>query len=465
LRQADAVERAKDLIREHGVRFLDLKYPDVIGRLRHVTLPIERLEQVVDEGVGFDSSSITGFRSVEEGDMVLRPDFETAFIDPFAAQPTLSCFAGIFDPATGAEYDRDPRAILRKAASVLRREAGGGELWVRPEFEFYLLNSAKFVNEDIAASYRVETDERSHDDQTGLTLFKGSAYHVAPPFDRSWDFRSELATLLAGVGVPVKYHHHEGGRYSQVEVEPQFLPALAAADGVMLAKYVVRNLALRSGKSATFMPKPIFGEPGSGMHFHQYVGRPGASQFGDEKSPTRLSELALRYIAGILEHSPSLCALTNPSTNSYRRLVPGYEAPTLVFFSFGNRTAAIRIPGYIASPDRMAIEYRIPDGTCNPYLAIAAMALAGADGVSRRLDAGLPFQGGLADATAQFGSKALPRTLSEALAAMKQDCDYLRRDGVFPDGLLEFWDSYRQAESEAVQLRPHPWEFSLYYGS
>lgn len=458
------MEQITKLVQDHGVRFLDLKYPDIVGRLRHVTLPIDGLDGAVKAGVGFDSSSVAGFRSVEEGDMVLKPDLGTAFLDPFAAKPTVSCFAGIFDPGSGEPYERDPRAVLGRAIALLRDKTGADAAMVRPEFEFYLFNSAEFFTSDTAALYRIETDELRYDDHTGLALHKGPAYHVAPPFDRSADFRSELAGLMAGCGVPVKYHHHEGGRYSQVEVEPQYLDGMRAADGVMMTKYLARNLAFRMDKTVTFMPKPIHGEPGCGMHLHLYLAKDGASLFGDEESETGLSRLAGRFIGGILEHAPSLCAFTNPSTNSYRRLTPGFEAPTLIFFSFANRTAAIRIPGYITGPQEMAIEYRIPDASGNPYLAMAAVLLAGLDGIERGLDPGLPFQGKLKDAQRKFGRRQLPRILGEALAALRKDSDYLRRDDVFSDGLLAFWHEYKMAEAEAVLLRPHPWEYNLYYG-
>ncbi len=454
-----------ELIREHNVGFVDLKYSDIVGRLRHVTVPVEHFERAVEVGVGFDSSSVAGFRSVEQGDMVLKPQLDTAFVDPFAKQPTLSCFARIHDPGSGEVYERDPRSVLQRAVAALVKATGAAEVMVRPEYEFYLFNSAEFYTTDTAALYRIETDELRYDDHTGLALHKGPAYHVAPPFDRSSDFRSELSSLMAGCGVPVKYHHHEGGRYSQVEVEPVFLPALRAADGVMLSKYLARNLAFRMDKTVTFMPKPIHNEPGSGMHIHVYLEKDGVSLFGDESTETGLSQLGCRFIAGILEHAPSLCAFTNPSTNSYRRLTPGFEAPTLVFFSFANRTAAIRIPGYITSPAEMAFEYRIPDGTANPYLGIAAIVMAGLDGIVRELDPGVPFQGGLRDAQRKFGRRALPRILSEALVRLKKDSGYLRRDGVFPEGLLGFWHEYKMAEAEAVLLRPHPWEYNLYYGS
>ena len=452
------------IIADRRIEFLDLKYSDVIGRLRHVTLPVNNLEKAKSDGVGFDSSSVAGFRSVEAGDMVLKPDLETTFVDPFAKRPTLTCFASIHDPGTGEAYERDPREVLRKAVELLRREAGADAVMVRPEYEFYLFNSAEFFTTDTAAQFRIVTDELSFDDHTGLSLHKGPAYHVAPPFDRSSDFRSELASLMIDCGVPVKYHHHEGGRYSQVEVEPSYLPALAAADAVMLSKYLARNLAFRMEKSVTFMPKPIHGEPGSGMHLHMRLQRKGVSIFGDAGSDGRLSEVARRFIGGILAHAPSLCAFTNPSTNSYRRLTPGFEAPTLVFFSFANRTAAIRIPGYITSEKEMALEYRIPDASGNPYLGIAAVLLAGLDGIRKETDPGMAFQGTQQEAEKKYGGNVLPRILSEAMVALKEDCGYLTEDGVFPGGLLEFWNEYKMTEAEAVLLRPHPWEYNLYYG-
>lgn len=449
---------------ERDIKFLDLKYSDLPGRLRHVTLPIDRLAQAVTKGVGFDSSSVAGFRPVDAGDMILKPDLNSAFVDPFAAEPTVSCFSEIYDPLTGERYDRDPRLILQKAADALRAETGADEIMVRPEFEFYLFNKAEFWTDQSSAVYRVESDELRHDDPTGLTLFKGPAYHVAPPFDRSSDFRSELSLLMAGCGVPVKYHHHEGGRYSQVEVEPSFMPAQRAADGIMLTKYLARNLAFRHDKTVTFMPKPIFGEAGSGMHIHMFLSRGGVSLFGDQSSETKLSELAFHYMGGILHHAPSLCALTNPSTNSYRRLVPGYEAPVLVFFSFANRTAAIRIPGYITSAAEMAIEYRIPDATANPHLSLAAVLLAGLDGIRRKLDPGVPLKGRLDSVDKNYGKKRVPYSLVRALDELRKDNEYLMQNGSFTADMLDKWIELKMGEVEDVARRPHPWEFNLYYG-
>ena len=461
------VKRMENAILEQDIKFLDLKYSDLTGRLRHVTLPVEQLEHAVKEGVGFDSSAVAGFRTVDAGDMVLKPDLDSAFVDPFAAAPTVSCFAEIYESDGKRRYERDPRAVLQRAIVALKKETHADEVMVRPEFEFYLFNKAEFWTDQSSAVYRIETDELKHDDPSGFSLFKGPAYHVAPPFDRSSDFRSELSLLMARCGVPVKYHHHEGGRYSQVEVEPTFLPAMRSADGIMLSKYLVRNLAFRHDKSATFMPKPIFGEAGSGMHIHMFLQERGSvgdgtSLFGDDKGAAKLSKLALHYIGGILNHAPSLCALTNPSTNSYRRLVPGYEAPVLVFFSVANRTAAIRIPGYVTEAAEMAIEYRIPDATANPYLSLAAVLMAGLDGIRTKADPGQPLSGRLD--SLDLGKKAVPFSLVRALDELKQDSRYLTHDGVFSQETIDKWVGIKMDEVEAVARRPHPWEFSLYYG-
>jgi len=270
--------------------------------------------------------------------------------------------------------------------------------------------------------------------------------------------------LLAGCGIDVKYHHHEGGRFAQVEIEPVFLPAMKAGDSVILTKYLVRNLAFRQGKSATFMPKPIYNEPGSGMHLHQYLVKDGVSLFGDAKGVARLSKLALNYIGGIIEHIPSLCALTNASTNSYCRLVPGYEAPTEAFFSIANRTAAIRVPGYIQDVNKMAIEFRLPDATANPYLGLAAILLAGLDGIKRQVDPGLPLSGRGGTTEIRSRSKPVPMSLAEALEELRRDNKYLVAPGVFTEETIAKWIGLKLLEVEAINRRPHPWEFNLYYG-
>ncbi len=457
-------QKAKSKGPEIRVKFIDIKYCDLWGRLRHVTIPAENLKSAVENGIGFDSSSVAGFGKVESGDMILKPDLETAFVEPFAGEPTVSMFAEIYHPQTGQRYEHDPRYILQRAVSTVKKATGCDEIMFLPEFEFYLFTSAEFWTDESSAVYRVTSEELKHDDQTGTALFKGSAYHVAPPFDRSQEFRSQLVCLMAGCGIPVKYHHHEGGRFAQVEVEPGYLPASRAGDAIILTKYLIRNLAFRQGRTATFMPKPIYNEPGSGMHIHQYLAKKGVSLFGDRKSPTGLSRLALNYIGGILAHVPALCALTNPSTNSYRRLVPGYEAPTEAFFSIANRTAAIRIPGYIRKPEKMALEYRVPDATANPYLALAAILLAGLDGIRRRLDPGLPqtVRGGTEEMRSR--STPVPSDLMQALRELENDHQFLTGPGVFAEETIRKWIELKRVEAEAIARRPHPWEFNLYYG-
>lgn len=457
------MKHIQEAIREQPVRFIDLKYCDLLGRLRHVTLPVERLESAVRDGVGFDSSSVAGFGTVEASDMVLRPDLETAFVDPFCSQATVSCFADVFEPSVSGRYERDPRHVLNKAVESLKRVTRADEVMVLTEFEFYLFNAVEFHVDQASAVYRLETEELRPDDRSGLALFKGPAYHVAPPFDRSAEFRSELAVLMAGCGIPVKYHHHEGGRFSQLEVETDFLPAERAGDAAVLTKYIVRNHAFSRGMSATFMPKPIFGEPGSGAHIHLRLVREGRSMFGDSVGKDGLTELARYCIGGILRHAPALCGFTNPSTNSYRRLIPGFEAPVAVFFSSSNRTAAVRIPGYIASPAKLAIEYRIPDATANPYLSLAAILMAALDGIVTRVDPGLPVEGVCRDVGAT-DERRLPKSLAEALERLNGDSEFLMRDDVFSSGLIEKWIELKQVEVEAIARRPHPWEFELYYG-
>lgn len=450
---------------EKDVRFLDVKYCDLWGRLRHITLPIGRFEEVVESGVGFDSSSVAGFGKVEGSDMILKPDLNSAFVEPFFKEPTVSCFTAIYEVETGKRYDHDPRFILEKAIAAVKDAVGCEEIMVRPEFEFYLFNSVEFWSDEFSAVYRIESDELRHDDQSGLALFKGSAYEVAPPFDKSSDFRSELVRLMADCGIDVKYHHHEGGRFSQVEVEPVYMPAFKAGDAVILTKYLVRNLAFLHGKSATFMPKPIFNEPGSGMHIHLFLSRGGGSLFSDKKSANRLSPLALYFIGGILSHLRSLCAFTNASTNSYRRLVPGFEAPTEAVFGFANRTAAIRIPGYISGTRKMAIEFRVPDATANPYLALSAVLLAGLDGIEKKIDPGRPVIGRAGTKESGFLKvRPVPDSLAEALIELERDNGYLVENGVFKQETIDKWINLKLREVEAIKARPHPWEFNLYYG-
>lgn len=452
-----SLKEIKNLIRSKKIKFIDLKYSDIFGRLRHITFPAKRIEKVINEGLGFDGSSLPGFKPVRASDMILLPDLATAFIDPIPKEPTLSFFAEIYDPINKKRFERDPRFILQQAEAKIKKEIGCDTVFFHPEFEFYIFDRVEIITDKSMNYARLETEELQWEDKTGYLVFKGTGYHLTPPFDRSSDIRSQIIDVLNTAGVEVKYHHHEGGRFSQVEIETVFTPALTTADQILLVKYLVKNLTMTLGKSATFMPKPIYDEPGSGMHVHHYLAKKNRSLFGDAKAKNRLSKLAEYYIGGILAHTPSLCAFTNPSTNSFRRLIASFETPTAAFFSFADRTAAIRIPGYIKSLSDMSFEYRIPDATANPYFALASILLAGLDGVKNKIE---PISSSAKTKKAQ----SLPRTLNEALAKLKDDHEYLTKTGIFPIELINIYTQAKGKEAESVAQRPHPFECKLYYG-
>jgi glutamine synthetase len=453
-----SLNEVKKLIRTNRIKFIDLKYSDIFGRLRHITFPANRIDKVVREGLGFDGSSLPGFKPVTASDMILLPDLSTAFIDPILKEPTLSCFAQIYETPKRKRFERDPRYILEQAEDRLKKEIGCDEVLFQPEFEFYIFDRVEIITDKSMNYARFETEELQWEDKTGYLVFKGTGYHLAPPFDRSSDLRSQIINLLNAVGIEVKYHHHEGGRFSQVEIETAFAPALKTADQILLVKYLVKNLALSLGKSATFIPKPIYDEPGSGLHLHHYLTKRNISLFADTRAKNKLSKLAQYYIGGILAHTPSLCALTNPSTNSFRRLIASFETPISAFFSFADRTAAIRIPGYIKSWQELSIEYRIPDATANPYFALAAILLAGLDGVKNKI---IPN-----DSPQPKTNKVIniPRTLNQALAELKNDHNYLTKTGIFPIELINVYIQAKEKEAESVAQRPHPFECKLYYG-
>ena len=452
------LSEVEKLIREQKIKYIDLKYSDIFGRLRHITFPAKRIDKVVDQGLGFDGSSLPGFKPVSASDMILMLDLNTAFIDPIPKEPTLSFFAEIFDTHRAKRYERDPRFILKQTEELIKKELGSDKVLFLPEFEFYIFDRVKIITDKSLNYAQFETEELQWEDKTGYLVFKGSGYHLAPPFDRSSDIRSKIVEMLNSVGIEVKYHHHEGGRFSQVEIETVFVPALKSADQILLIKYLVKNLAMSLSKSATFMPKPIFDEPGSGMHLHHYLAKRNRSRFGVNNAKNRLSKLGEYFIGGILSHAPGLCALTNPSTNSFRRLIASFETPAALFFSFADRTAAIRIPGYIKSSSQMAIEYRIPDATCNPYFALAGMLLAGLDGVKNKIEP-------ISTASAKKGKiKKLPRTLNEALTELRDDQEYLTKNNIFPSELIDIYIQAKEKEAESVAQRPHPFECKLYYG-
>jgi glutamine synthetase len=463
---------AAAFVRESGIRMIDLKFSDLWGRWHHVTLSAsEFTPSLMTAGIGFDGSSV-GLRSVKSGDMALIPDLCTGVVDPFWDVPTVSFICSVVEADTKALYFRDPRGIAQRAEAYLRETGIGDESRWGPEFEFYVFEKVAYDNGVNTASYRVDSAEADwHSPEGGLGHYVPlhGGYHAIPPRDQLAPLRTRIVTTLEEMRVPVKYHHHEVGGPGQCEIETPLMGLLASADAVQIIKYVAKMVARQSGQAVTFMPKPLYGEAGNGMHFHQHVFKRGKNQFYDASGYSLLSETALHYIGGLLLHAPALLALTNPSTNSYRRLVPGYEAPVNCFFSTGNRSAAIRVPKYATQPEAVRMEFRPPDATCNPYLAMSAMLMAGIDGVQQKID---PTECGFGpideniftwepERRAQI--KALPTSLGEACDALEADYKFLLAGDVFDEETILDWIKAKRKEHYAVLERPHPFEVQMYF--
>lgn len=465
-----------EIIGASDVSFVDVRFADLPGRWHHVTVPAARAtEALFRQGVGFDGSSVPGFKTVEEGDMVLLPDRATAVVDELGGERVVSLIATVGEADSKAPFPLDPRVIAAKAEDALRRSAQADlSIW-SPELEFYVFSEVSYDNEQSGAHYRVWSDEvgwRSPDvseDGTGYRIRPRSGYHAIPPADAHYDFRNEVTARMEEAGIPVKYHHHESGAAGQMEVEMLGESLVRSADNLMLAKYIIKNTAHDWGLAATFMPKPLAGEAGNGLHFHIRLMLSGRPVFHGENGYAGLSQEALYFIGGILSHGRSLAALTNPSTNSYRRLRPGYQAPTQLFFSSANRSAAIRIPKYATEPETKTIEYRPADSTANPYIAMSALLAAGLDGLTRELDpraAGFgPFEANMQDAASDKRHEVvpLPVALEEALSELEGDSEFLTASGIFPDGFVSVWAELKAREAEEVRTRPHPIEYSLYF--
>ena len=462
------------MAKKNKVEFIAVKFVDLLGKWHQITVPSHELKPELFErgrGIGFDGSSMAGFTQVKAGDMIVIPAPDTAFMDPFAKLPTLSFLGEVIDVATGEKFDRNPRYIAEKAEQYLARTGYAPQSFWGPEFEFYLFDSARFQNDAQHSFFEVDCREahwnsgKNENPNLGNKIAHKGGYHAAPPHDRFFDFRSSLCKTLEQCGVPVKYHHHEVGGAGQMEIEVMFDTLTKMADRAMLVKYIVRNACFQAGLTCTFMPKPLFGEPGNGMHVHQYLAKDGSSLFYKKGGLVNMSDLALHYLGGLLKHAPALLAFTNPSTNSYRRLVPGYEAPVRSSYSVGNRTAAVRIPGYLTDPKTMRYEFRPPDATCNPYLAFAAMLMAGIDGIKNKIDPGQPLNKDLFSLSKADLEKipTLPTSLPEALEALRRDHQFLLQGGVFTKDLIDVWTQLKSRESEALALRPHPYEYELYY--
>lgn len=459
---------------QNNAQFVDIRFTDLPGLQQHFSMPFDELtEEAFDEGYGFDGSSIRGFQEIQESDMILVPDANTAVMDPFRQHPTLIINAFVKDPVTGEHYSRDPRYIAQKAEDYLKGTGIADTAYFGPEAEFYIFDSIRF-DQNQHSSYHyigaVEGVWNSGAEEDGKNLgykprYK-EGYFPVPPMDHYQDLRSEMVLTLRELGIPVEVHHHEVGTAGQGEIDMGFGALLSMADRLMLYKYVIKNVAFRHGKTITFMPKPIFQDNGSGMHVHQSLWKDGESLMYDELGYAQLSDTARWYIGGILEHASSLLALCAPTTNSYKRLVPGYEAPVNLVYSQRNRSAAVRIPLYSKSPKSKRIEFRCPDPSCNPYLAFPALLMAGLDGIKNKIEPPDPVDKDLYELPPEELAKVpqVPDSLDGALDALERDHDYLLEGGVFTEDVITHWIDYKRAhEVDEIRLRPHPWEFYLYY--
>ena len=470
----ESVGDVLNLIRDNEVQIVDLRFADLPGLMQHFSIPAHELtEEGFDEGFGFDGSSIRGFQEIQESDMILVPDPGTAVLDPFRTHPTLILNCFVKDPVTGEPYTRDPRHVAAKAEKHLEGSGIAQLSYWGPEAEFYIFDSVRFDQNQHSSYYYVDAVEgawNSGAEEGGRNLgykprYK-EGYFPVPPTDHYQDLRSEMALALEAAGIPVEVQHHEVGTAGQAEIDIRFGTLLETADRLMLFKYIIKNTALKHGKTVTFMPKPIFQDNGSGMHTHQSLWTDGVPLFYDESGYAQLSDLGRWYIGGLLAHAPALTAFTNPTTNSFRRLVPGYEAPVNLVYSQRNRSAAARIPLYSRSPKAKRVEFRVPDPSCNPYLAFAAMLMAGLDGVRNKIEPAGPLDKDLYELPPEELSEIpqVPGSLDDALAALEADHEFLLEGDVFTQDVVDTWLAYkREREVDAVRLRPHPWEFHLYY--
>jgi glutamine synthetase len=466
---SDVAKLAKDA----GVKIVDLRFVDMPGMWQHFSIPVEDLDEALfSEGIGFDGSSIRGFQQINESDMLLFPDPETAYVDPILEIPTLSIICDVKDPVTGKPYSRDPRYIAQKAEAYLKSSGIAEISYWGPELEFYIFDDVRYDQTAYTGYYRIDSDEgvwntgREELPNLGYKLRHKEGYFPVPPSDQLQDLRSEIILKMKEVGIPVEVHHHEVGTAGQGEIDMRFSPLKKMADNVMYYKYIIRNVSKKHGKVATFMPKPIFGDNGSGMHVHQSLWKDKTNLFYNEKGYSLLSEMALYYIGGLLKHAPALLALCAPTTNSYRRLVPGYEAPVNLAYSQRNRSAAVRIPVYSKSPKAKRIEFRCPDPSSNPYLCFSALLMAGLDGIQNKIHPGEPLEKDLYELEPEEAAKikSTPGSLGEVLDALEKDHAFLLKGDVFTADLISTWISYkRERELAPVNLRPVPYEFFLYF--
>jgi glutamine synthetase len=460
------------LIKEKDVKVIDLRFMDFPGLWQHFSIPTSELsEATFEEGLGFDGSSIRGWQVINESDMIVRPDAGTAFIDPFMEHTTLVMICDICDPVTGEDYSRDPRHIGKKAVKYLQSTGIGDTAFFGPEAEFFIFDDIRFDQTAHSGYYFVDSVEgiwnsgREEGPNLGYKLRHKEGYFPVPPADSMQDIRSEMMLTMIDLGMKVECQHHEVATAGQAEIDLRFAPLVQCADDLLKYKYVIKNTARKHGKTVTFMPKPVYSDNGSGMHTHLSIWKGDTPLFAGD-GYGGMSEMAMYAIGGILKHAASILAFTNPTTNSYKRLVPGYEAPVNLAYSSRNRSAAVRLPMYSSSPKAKRLEFRCPDPSCNPYLAFSALLMAALDGIQNKIDPGDPLDKNIYDLPPEELAKVptTPGSLDEALNALADDHEYLLKGSVFTEDVIETWIDYKMVnEVQAMALRPHPYEFFMYY--
>ncbi|MGO9481228.1 MAG: type I glutamate--ammonia ligase, partial [Candidatus Kryptoniota bacterium] len=472
VKSANEMDKLLKLIKDSGVEIIDLRFTDIPGQWQHFSmLPTELKEDSFDEGIGFDGSSIRGFQAINESDMVLIPDAARYFIDPFTTHKTLNIVCNVKDPITGESYRRDPRFIAHKAEAYVKSTGLADTAFFGPEYEFFIFDNVRFAQTVNTGFYEIDSDEgiwnsgQSSKPNLGYRPKTKEGYFPVPPIDSLQDVRSEMFLTMKQVGIEVEVHHHEVATAGQTEIDMRFAPLLTMADNMMTFKYITKNVGKKHNKTVTFMPKPLFGDNGTGMHVHQSLWKSGKPLFYGN-GYANLSEMALHYIGGLLKHASALCAITNPTTNSYHRLVPGFEAPVNLAYSQRNRSASVRIPMYSKNPKAKRLEFRVPDPSANPYLALPAMLMAGLDGIINKIDPGEPLDKDIYDLSPEElrNVPSTPGSLEESLKALERDHEFLLRGDVFTEDLVNTWINYKMMnEVKQVALRPHPYEFLLYY--
>jgi glutamine synthetase len=466
----ETVKDVMALIKEHDIKMVDFRFTDLPGTWQHFSMSSRLVDvDLFDEGLGFDGSSVRGFQEIQESDMILIPDPTTAFVDPIFEVPTLVITCDVYDPVTRQPYSRDPRYVAKKAEAYLKKTGIADTVYFGPEAEFFIFDSVRYGGGTNSAFYEIDSREgwwNSEKLGAGAQIPPKRGYFPAPPADTLQDVRSKMVLAMEAAGINVEVHHHEVGTAGQAEIDLKFDTLTKMADSVIIYKYMVKNVARQNGLTATFMPKPLFADNGSGMHTHQSLWKDGETVMYDESGYASLSDIARFYIGGLLKHASALLALAAPTTNSYKRLVPGYEAPINLVYSQRNRSAICRIPMYSGNPKARRVEFRAPDPSCNPYLCFAALLMAGLDGVQKQIDPGEPIDKDLYDLPPEEAAKVMntPGSLADVLDALEADHEFLLQGDVFTPDILEAYIAYkREAEVDPVRIRPHPHEFTLYF--